>query len=117
MQFIAFSPHSLTHITFTLYRTCRCCTIQPHTVVFLVNGGALAIEPLLSGPHTAAAIIEAFYPGQGGADAMITALLGESNRFGKLPYTMYPSTFIERSVLNFNLTDDGGLTYRHYDGK
>jgi beta-D-xylosidase 4 len=61
--------------------------------------------------------VESFYPGQGGAEAIVAALLGETNRFGKLPYTMYPSTFVQRDVMNFNLTDDGGVTYRHYNGK
>merc|ERR1712096_488214 len=62
-------------------------------------------------------IIEAFYPGQGGAEALLQALLGESNRFGKLPYTMYPTGLENRSVFNFDLQSDGGLTYKYYDGK
>ena len=85
---------------------------QPRTVVVLVNGGALAIEPLLSGPRPAAAIVEAFYPGQGGAEATFEALLGERNTWGALPYSVYPAAFVNRSILNFDLRDDGGLTYR-----
>jgi hypothetical protein len=90
---------------------------QPYTVVVLVNGGALAIEALVSGPSAVPAIIESFYPGQSGAEATMMSLLGESNRFGKLPYTMYPATFIQRNPFNFDLRADGGLTYMHYDGK
>eukprot|EP00035_Acanthoeca_spectabilis_P034132 m.27248 g.27248 ORF g.27248 m.27248 type:complete len:906 (-) comp6403_c0_seq2:2079-4796(-) len=91
--------------------------VQPHTIVVLINGGALAIEPLVSGSAPVAAVVEAFYPGQGGATAIFQALLGERNTWGKLPYTIYPAAFVERSVMNFDLLADGGLTYRHYTGK
>jgi len=54
--------------------------------------------------------MEAFYPGQHGATAIIEALLGETNSFGKLPHTVYPETFVNRSKVNFDLQSDGGLT-------
>jgi beta-D-xylosidase 4 len=92
-------------------------SVQPYTVVVLINGGALSIEPLIVGANPAVAIIEAFYPGQGGARAILQALLGDRNTWGKLPYTVYPSAFIQRDVFNFDMVADGGLTYRHYDGK
>jgi hypothetical protein len=47
----------------------------------------------------------------------VEALLGETNRFGKLPYTMYPASFVSRSKFNFDLQSDGGLTYKYYAGK
>ena len=93
--------------------------VQPRTVVVLVNGGALAIEALTTpgGAHQVAAIIEAFYPGQAGAEAVIAALLGETNSFGKLPYTMYPAGLVNRSAFDFDLQSDGGLTYQYYDNR
>ena len=91
---------------------------QPRTVLVLVNGGALAVESLLAGPNaTMPSAMEAFYPGQAGAEAIVQALIGETNRFGRLPYTMYPAQFVGRSMLNFDLRADGGLTYRYYDGR
>ena len=90
---------------------------QPRTVLVLVNGGALAVESLLIGPNASIpSAMEAFYPGQAGAEAIVQALLGETNRFGRLPYTMYPAQFVSRSMLNFDLRAEGGLTYRYYDG-
>mmetsp|Transcript_10794 Transcript_10794/g.27792 ORF Transcript_10794/g.27792 Transcript_10794/m.27792 type:complete len:214 (-) Transcript_10794:2-643(-) len=61
-------------------------------------------------------MIEAFYPGQGGASAILEAIFGERNSWGKLPYTMSPATFAARDIMNFDLRADGGLTYRHYNG-
>jgi beta-glucosidase-like glycosyl hydrolase len=93
--------------------------VQPHTVAVLVNGGALSVEPLIlhGGPAIAvSALIECFYPAQKGAEAIVMTLLGETNRFGKLPYTMYGAGFENRSIDNYDLQSDGGLTYRYYDG-
>ena len=92
-------------------------TAQPYTVAILVNGGALAIEPLLEGASAVVSVVEAFYPAQAGATAIVQTLLGQSNRFGKLPYTIYPEMFTERSIANYDLRSDGGLTYRYYDNK
>jgi hypothetical protein len=90
---------------------------QPYSVAVLVNGGALAIEPLLEGASAVVSVVEAFYPAQAGATAIMQTLLGQSNRFGKLPYTVYPGAFTQRSIANYNLMSDGGLTYRYYDNK
>eukprot|EP00038_Savillea_parva_P014486 m.216144 g.216144 ORF g.216144 m.216144 type:complete len:238 (-) comp28182_c0_seq1:46-759(-) len=81
----------------------------------LINGGALAIESLITGDHPVPAVVEAFYPGQMGAIAILQALFGERNTWGKLPYTMYPETFTQRDLLDFDLRADGGLTYRYYN--
>lgn len=54
-------------------------------VMVLTNGGALAIDDLMSQP---AAIVEAFNPGVGGAVPLAHSLFGFQNRWGKLPITM-----------------------------
>jgi beta-D-xylosidase 4 len=92
----------------------RVVSAQPYTVAVLVGGGALAIEPLVQGPHALVAVLAAFYPGQAGARAVLRTLLGRSNKFGKLPYTMYPSSFVERSIADYDLQSGDGLTYRWY---
>ena len=90
---------------------------QPYTVAVLVNGGALSIEPLITGAGAVVSVLEAFYPAQAGGMAIMQTLLGRSNRFGKLPYTMYPVGFENRSIGNYDLHSDGGLTYRYYNNK
>ena len=54
-------------------------------VMVLTNGGALAIDNLMTQP---CAIVEAFNPGVGGAVPLAHALFGLENRWGKLPITM-----------------------------
>jgi hypothetical protein len=54
-------------------------------VIVLTNGGALAIDNLVSLP---AAIVEAFNPGVGGAVPLAHSLFGIQNRWGKMPVTM-----------------------------
>jgi len=51
----------------------------------LTNGGALAIDNLMTQPS---AIVEAFNPGVRGALPLARALFGRENRWGKLPITM-----------------------------
>ena len=46
---------------------------NPKTVVVLINGGPIALE---GGAATAPAILEAFYGGQLGGDAIVETLLG-----------------------------------------
>eukprot|EP01051_Picozoa_sp_SAG22_P005384 SAG22_NODE_318_length_12494_cov_18.507705_1_plen_51_part_00 len=48
----------------------------------LINGGPIAAEPVKA---KAAAVVEAFYPGQLGGDGIISTLTGAVNKFGKMP--------------------------------
>ena len=61
--------------------------------VVLINGGAVAIDPLVP---AATAIVEAFYPSVRGAEALTLALFGAENRFGKLPVTLYDKEYISQ---------------------
>jgi xylan 1,4-beta-xylosidase len=82
-------------------------------VLVLVNAGALAIDAQ-AGP--ASAIIEAFYPAFG-APAVARALFGLENRWGRLPYTMYPHAFTAAVALA-DLAVSGhppGRTYRYFN--
>jgi beta-glucosidase len=56
------------------------------TVVVLVNGTAVAPGKWLA---ETPAVLEAFYPGQEGGQAMAEALFGKINPSGKLPFTWY----------------------------
>lgn len=55
---------------------------NPNTVVVLINGGPLAIDRL---QITVPAIVEAFYPGELGGDAIADVLLGVVSPAGQIP--------------------------------
>jgi len=97
--------------------------VSDRVVVILVNGGALAIEDLVSDSHedtslSDVAIVEAFYPGHKGAQALAETLFGEHNRWGLLPYTIYRQNFVEElDMRDMSFTKAPGRTYRYYIGK
>jgi beta-D-xylosidase 4 len=83
-------------------------------VVVLMNGGALSVEAWLPSVD---ALVEAWYPGELGGDALISLLFGASNRWGVLPVTMYDANFTAaRPMLNMDLRADGGVTHQWYTG-
>lgn len=86
------------------------------TVLFLLNGGAVSIEPEVahSGPAPLA-IIEAFYPGPRGGEALARGIFGEHNAFGRMPYTIYPKNFSDAAAMvEHDLRAPPGRTYRYY---
>lgn len=71
-------------------------------VVVLINGGQLAIDWL---SVNAPAIVEAWYPGIYGSNAVAEALYGDSNRWGKTPVTIYGAAILdELDMLNFDMS-------------
>jgi hypothetical protein len=67
--------------------------VQPKVVVVLVHGGPIASTVVA---EDAPAVIDAFYPGELGGDAIVSTLLGENNPGGKMPYTTYHANFTVR---------------------
>jgi beta-glucosidase len=61
----------------------RVAAANPHTVVVLETSGPV----LMPWRDKVAAVIEAWYPGQGGADAIADVLFGAVNPSGRLPVT------------------------------
>jgi beta-glucosidase len=57
--------------------------VNPNTIVVLENGGAQVMPWLAS----VSAVLEAWYPGQRGGDAIANILFGSVNPSGKLPIT------------------------------
>lgn len=79
-------------------------------VVVLMNGSALDLS---WGRDNAAAILEAWYPGQAGGLAIADVLTGRADPGGRLPLTFY------RSLADLPPFDDyamRGRTYRYYTG-
>jgi beta-glucosidase len=80
-------------------------------VVVLQNGSALAVN--WAQDH-AQAILEAWYPGEEGGDAIADTLSGANNPAGRLPLTFY------RSLDQLPAFDDYSMshrTYRYFAGK
>ena len=85
-------------------------------VVVLVNGGTISVRSLKESAKVGA-IVEAFLPGQYGAEAVISTILGETSPAGLLPVTVYDSGFVDRrAITNLDLRAAGGVTYRYFDG-
>lgn len=82
-----------------------------------MNGGVIAIDNLV-GP--ASAILESFYSGFFGSQAIAASLFGDNNRFGKMPVTIYKENYInEVQMIDFAMgphTNSMGRTYRYYTG-
>ncbi len=80
-------------------------------VLVLLNGSALAVN---WADDNIPAIVEAWYPGQAGGDAIADVLFGDYNPAGRLPVTFY------RSVDDLPPFDDyrmEGRTYRYFRGE
>lgn len=83
-------------------------------VVVLINGGPIDIT---WAKHNVPAIVEAFYPGQLGGDAVTRVLYGEVSPSGRLPVTFYDaSVTAKRSISDMSLSGGGGITYQYYQG-
>ena len=88
------------------------------TVLVLVNGGIVSIDSL---KEKASAIVEAFYPSTRGGEALYMQLSGQSNRWSKLPVTIYDSKYTSQVGLDdFTMAPSAngpGRTYRFFTGQ
>jgi beta-glucosidase len=80
-------------------------------ILVLVGGSALAIN---WEQENLPAIIDAWYPGEEGGDAVADVLFGDYNPSGRLPITFYKSVKDLPSFTNYSMT---GRTYRFFRGK
>jgi beta-glucosidase len=80
-------------------------------IVILMNGSALAVN---WAQQNADAILEAWYPGQAGAQAIAETLVGENNPGGRLPVTFYSGI---DQLPDFEDYSMANRTYRYFSGK
>jgi beta-glucosidase len=80
-------------------------------VVVLMNGSALSVN---WAAKNADAIVDAWYPGEEGGEAIAQTLLGSNNPSGHLPVTFYTGT---DQLPPFDSYDMKGRTYRYFTGK
>ncbi len=80
-------------------------------VLVLFNGSALAVDWASQHVH---AIVEAWYPGQAGGQAVADVLFGDVNPGGRLPVTFYKSV---DQIPDFTDYGMAGRTYRYFRGQ
>ena len=81
-------------------------------VVFVnMSGSAIGLTPEL---ETCDAILQAWYGGQQGGQAVADVLLGDCNPSGRLPITFYDSVNDLPDFKDYNISNQ---TYRYYQGK
>lgn len=83
------------------------------------NGGIVSVDNLIStSTGQPQAIVEAFYPSTRGGEALYSQLSGLTNRWGRLPVTIYAQDYTRSVGLDdFNMTGHPGRTYRYFKGK
>ncbi len=80
-------------------------------VVVLLNGSALAVN---WAKENAQAILEAWYPGQSGGEAIAETLSGKNNPAGRLPVTFYTGVDQLPAFDDYSMAN---RTYRYFKGK
>jgi hypothetical protein len=74
-------------------------------------------HPLCIVLHLSIRVHQAYYPGVLGAQVVAAALFGDTNRFGRLPYTVYPANFTAQvDMNNMSMQAGPGRTYKYYTG-
>lgn len=85
-------------------------TGKPLVFVHL-SGSAVALAPEV---RSCDAILQAWYGGQAGGEAVADVLFGDYNPAGRLPVTFYAS---DEDLPDFSDYDMPGHTYRYFEGK
>lgn len=93
-----------------LFKTVKAA--NPKTVVVLMNSGPITMPYV---KENAAAMIEGWWSGEQGANAIADVLFGDVNPGGKLPHTIYASDAQVPSQDEYDVTK--GFTYMYINGK
>jgi beta-glucosidase len=84
---------------------------NPKTVVILFAAGPLSVK---WARDNAAAVLQAWYPGEEGGTALADVLFGDCNPAGRLPYTVYESLKDLPPQTEYDVTK--GFTYLYFTG-
>jgi beta-glucosidase len=84
---------------------------NPKTVLILMSGGPLAVN--WAKEHIPA-ILQAWYPGEEGGNALASVIFGDYNPAGRLPYTVYASLDQVPPQNEYDVTK--GFTYLYFSG-
>jgi beta-glucosidase len=79
-------------------------------VLVLTSGSAVSLGPEASNAN---AVLEAWYPGEAGGEALANLLKGTANPSGRLPVTFYRSAADLPSFTDYSMAH---RTYRYFDG-
>ncbi len=90
--------------------------VSQHVILILVNGGPVSI-PNLYPNKGIVGILEAFYPGALGGQAVADVLFGKYNPGGKMPVTVFSSVSDVPFNTNYDLSYPPGRTYRYFTGQ
>jgi beta-glucosidase len=85
---------------------------NPKTIVVEINAGPLTIPEI---KNSAPGIIEAWWNGEEGGNALADVIFGDINPGGKLPYTVYASESQVPPQDEYDITK--GFTYMYLNGK
>lgn len=81
-------------------------------ILILMSGGAL--NPEIDDKKNVKALVQAWYPGEYGGEAIARTIFGLSNPSGKLPVTFYRSIDNLPDYSNYSMK---GRTYRYFTGE
>ncbi len=85
--------------------------INRNIVAFVISGSPLELGYL---HDNLPAVVQAWYPGERGGDAIASLLAGDENFSGKLPMTFFKSTSQLPPISDYDLFK--GRTYMYFDG-
>jgi len=83
--------------------------LNPNVVVVLINGGPVSINWIA---QNATAVLEAWYPGEQGGNAIADVLFGDYNPAGRTPVTFYKSVDDLPPFDDYEITN--GRTYKYF---
>jgi len=95
----------------------RVAAANKRTIVVFIHGGAVTMPTDVA--VSVAAVVDANYPGQAGGEAIASLLYGEYSPSGRLPYTIYQSSFAKQRPDPTDHALDSppfGLTYMYWRG-
>lgn len=84
--------------------------VNKHVILVLIHGGPIDVSSAVQNPSVRA-ILDAFQPGELGADAILDLLTGVESPSALMPYTTYFQNFTRRDIREVDMRAGTGTTY------